>query len=252
MRLLVFTACLFLVSALQAHAAPTGREIIEKVMEQPAPDSAKVVLRMTVSNESGGARQLTSYVKEIDGRAHSVVKFQEPADYRGAGILVAERPNGDMQRFIRLQGQRRVRRLPPGQQSGSFLNTDFSYEDLDGRQDIEKDRHELLREEPLQGHDTYVVRTYPHEDGGSAYTSIVQWIRKDNYVPIQMEFFTNGDEPKKRLVVDELKQIDGYWLSTKSRMKTLERGTHTKLEVLETDFESEIPDSHFDQRFLLE
>jgi hypothetical protein len=249
MRYFIFLAAFLF--AMPAHAM-NGREIIDRVVNQPSPDSAMAVIRMTVSSENTGARQLTSWVKKVDGRPHSVVKFQEPADYRGAGILAIERDNGEVERFIRLQGQRRARRLPAGSQSGSFLNTDFSYEDLDGRRDIEKDRHDLLREETLNGQAVYVVATVPHRDSGSAYKRVVQWVRKDNFVPIKIEFFGDGEQPIKRLEVDELKQIDGFWISTRSRMSTLARGTTTSLEVIKTDFKSEIPNSHFDQRFLLE
>jgi hypothetical protein len=235
-----------------AFASPSGKEIIQKVLDQPSPAQAKVEITMTLKGSSAGVRKLTSYVKKVNGKTRSVVKFQEPADYRGAGILVIEKEDGSMERKLRLNGQKRVRPLPAGSQSGAFLNTDFSYEDIDGRKDWKDDAHVLLREEPLRGQQCYVVETTPAEDAGSAYKRIVQWIRKDNYVPVQIEFFADGDKPAKRLVVDELKQIDGYWISTKSTMATLEKNTSTALEVNQTDFKSDIADLTFTDRFLLE
>lgn len=237
-------------AAAPASAAPSGKEVIEKALAQPAPSQAKVEITMTVSD--GGVRKLTSYVKKIGGKTHSVVKFQEPADYRGAGILVIEKDGGEMERWIRFNGQKRARRLPAGSQSGSFLNTDFSYEDLDGRKDPDQDAHQLLREEKLGGADCYVVETVPGDDSGSAYKRIVQWIRKDSYVPVQIEFYGAGADPVKRLVVEELKQIDGYWVSTKSTMSTLAKKTATKLEVNKTDFKGDIGDGTFTQKFLQE
>lgn len=249
----VFTSLLALIAfSGTAFAAPSGKEIISKVLAQPAPQQAKVEIKMTVSGKSTGVRKLTSYVKKVDGKTRSVVKFQEPADYRGAGILVIEKDNGEMERQIRLNGQKRVRKLPSGSTGGSFLNTDFSYEDLDGSKDASKDEHKLLREEAVQGAACYVVETFPATGSGSAYKRIVQWVRKDNYVPVQIEFFNDGDKPVKRLVVEELKQIDGFWLSTKSTMSTLERGTSTRLEVLSTDFKTPLTDDTFSPRFLLE
>ncbi len=180
-----------LISAVPAAAAPSGKEIVDKVLAQPSPDHAIAVLKMTISGENAGIRQLTSYMKRTGGRTKSVVKFQEPADYRGAGILVIEKDGGEMDRSIRLNGQKRVRRLPAGSQKGAFLNTDFSYEDLDGRKEIKTDKHNLLREEVLQGQACFVVETVPDEDGDSAYKRIVQWIRKDNFVPVQIEFRGN-------------------------------------------------------------
>ncbi len=155
MRILITIVSLLI--ATSAWAAPSGKEIIEKVLAQPAPQEARVVLKMTLKGENDGIRKLTSYVKREDGLTKTVVKFQEPADYRGAGILALEQKDGEVERWIRFAGQRRARRLPAGSQSGSFLNTDFSYEDLDSRQDPKKDKHELLREEKLNGQDTFVV-----------------------------------------------------------------------------------------------
>ncbi len=241
-----------LISAVPALAAPSGKEVIEKVLAQPSPDHAIAVLKMTISGENAGIRQLTSYMKRTGGKTKSVVKFQEPADYRGAGILVIEKDGGEMDRSIRLNGQKRVRRLPAGSQKGAFLNTDFSYEDLDGRKEIKKDTHNLLREEVLQGQACFVVETLPSEDGESAYKRIVQWIRKDNYVPVQIEFFADAATPMKRLVVEEVKNVDGFWVSTKSRMSTLTKGSSTQLEVTKSDFKSDVPDANFTDRFLLE
>ena len=245
-------AIFLLFSAIPAAASPSGKDIIEKVIHQPSPDQALITVRMTLTGQNAGVRQLTTYFKRINGKANSVIKFQEPADYRGAGLLVIEKADGHMDRRIRFQGQRRVRRLPSGSQTGSFLNTDFSYEDLDGHRNIESDTHKLLREEKLNGQDCYVVETIPSPDSGSAYKRIVQWIRKDNYVPIQVEFYQDGAQPVKRLVAEEVKNIDGYWVTTKSRMTTLAAGTSTELDVVKTDFKTNIPDSTFTDQFLLE
>lgn len=250
MRRSLFAAVLLF--AVPAWAAPSGKEIIEKVLAQPAPGHAVAVVKMTIQGENAGIRQLTSYAKKVNGKTRSVVKFQEPADYRGAGILVLEKDGGEMERFIRLNGQPRVRRLPAGSQKGSFLNTDFSYEDFDGRKDADSGSHTLLREETVSGQPCYVVETLTEEDSGSAYKKLVQWIRKDNYVPIRIEFFDGGAEPVKRLVVEEVKNVDGFWVSNKSRMASLRKGSSTQLEVLKTDFKSDVPDSNFTENFLKE
>ena len=253
MRMTITLAALLLaLTAPLAQADPSAKEIVGKMLDQPSPAHAVAVVKMTLSGGTGGVRQLTSYIRKDNGRTRSVVKFQEPADYRGAGILVLEKEGGEMDRFLRLNGQKRVRRLPAGSNKGSFLGTDFSYEDLDGRTGIRNDKHSMLREEVFGGQPCWVIETTPREESGSAWKRIVQWIRKDNYVPIQMEFYDDGDKPAKRLVVDEMKNVDGFWISTRSRMSTVEKGTSTQLEVLKTDFKTDIADSTFTERFLLE
>ncbi len=241
-----------LLIAAPAAAAPSGKDIIDKVADQAAPTNAVVEIEMNLTGNHSGTRRLISYVRRKDERTSTVIKFQEPADYRGAGILAVEGKDGDVDRYIRLNGQNRVRRLPSGSQSGSFLNTDFSYEDFDGRRDEEGTKHNLLREEKVDGVDTWVVESIPGKKSGSSYKKVVQWIRKDNYTPVRIDFFKDDDKPLKRLTVLELKQIDGYWISTKSRMSTLEKGTNTELSVVKTDFKSEIPDRTFERRFLME
>lgn len=247
-----FVLFALLIQSAPVLAAPSGKEIIEKVIRQPAPDQAYVVIKMTVTGGSAGVRQLTSYVKRVGGKARSVIKFQEPADYRGAGILIIEKDDGEIERSIRLQNQKRVRKLPAGSQKGAFLNTDFSYEDLDGKRNIQSDEHTLLREEVWHGQPVYVVETIRAPESGSAYRRLIQWIRKDNYVPVQVEFYVESAEPVKRLVVTEIKQIDGYWVSTQSTMSTLTKGTSTQLEVVKIDFKTPVPDTYFTERFLAE
>ena len=250
MRLLAILIVVFF--AVPAAASPSGKQIIDHVLAQPSPEYAQVEIEMNLTGNHSGTRRLVTYVKQEDGRTSTVVRFQEPADYRGAGILALEADDGSVERWIRLQGQRRVRRLPSGSQSGAFLNTDFSYEDFDGQRNDPDARHKLLREETIDGHEAYVVESTPGKDSGSAYRKVIQWVRKDGYVPVRVDFYQDGEEPVKRLVVEELKQIDGYWISTKSKMTTLARGTNTELRIVESDFSSAIPSSTFSRRFLQE
>ncbi len=251
MRLFVFLLALAWTTPAFAES---GREIIDKVIKQPSPKNAQATVKMTLSGDRGGERRLKSFIQRDGDRTNTVIKFEEPADYRGAGILALDKGNGKTDRFIRLNSSPRVRPLPSGSQSGKFLQTDFSYEDMDGQRDADKADHELLREEKLAGQDVWVVASTPHKDAGSAYGKIVQWIRKDALVPVQIEFFKNkgDDKPLKRLVVDEVKKIDGYWISTRSTMSTLAEGTSTKLEILDTDFKTAIPSRVFNKRFLEE
>ncbi len=69
---------------------------------------------------------------------------------------------------------------------------------------------------------------------------------------MQIEFFGDDKKPVKRLVVQEFKKLDGYWVTTKSTMSTLAKGTSTELELAEHDFKTKLSDTTFSKRFLQE
>jgi hypothetical protein len=63
-----------------------------------------------------------------------LIRFSYPNDIRGTGFLVWEHPNSDDERFLYLPSLGRVRRIAGAETQESFVGSDFTYEDIGGRE----------------------------------------------------------------------------------------------------------------------
>ena len=63
-----------------------------------------------------------------------LVRFTHPNDIRGTGFLVWEHPSSEDERFLYLPSLGRVRRIAGAETQESFVGSDFTYEDIGGRE----------------------------------------------------------------------------------------------------------------------
>jgi hypothetical protein len=62
----------------------------------------------------------------------------------------------------------RERRIASSQKDGDFVNTDFTYEDMQER-NVDKDTHKILREEKVGSYECWVIESVPIDPKTSQY-----------------------------------------------------------------------------------
>ena len=136
------------------------------------------------------------------------------------------------------------------QRSTSFMGTDFSYSDLDGR-DVDNADWKRLADETLGGQECYVVEGALKDPGRDAYGKSVVWVHKKHLTPMRIDFYDRDLKSlKKRLVVKKLEKKHDRWLASESVMETPNKGTETRLKVESVDFDTPIPEDELSQRAL--
>lgn len=233
-----------------SFAELTGRDIIQKVIDREAPKTTEVRVRMLLIDKNGKEREreFLSYSKDYPEGRKSVIKFEKPADVKGMGFLQIPHKKGEDEQFLFLPELKRVRRLTGSARRGSFFGSDLSYEDLEER-DVDEDNHTLLREEKYENQDVYVVESTPKDSSSTQYSKVIQWIRKDNYIPVKVEFYKD-DELIKELKVEKIDKIDGYWTALKTKIRTIKSAHLTSVELMEIKNNKPISDDVFTERFL--
>ena len=74
--------------------------------------------------------------------------FEWPADVKGTKLLTWTHKKGDDDRWLYLPAVKRVKRISSSNKSGSFMGSEFAYEDFSS-QEVEKYTYKLL-DEPKQ------------------------------------------------------------------------------------------------------
>ena len=186
-----------------------------------------MVLRNRQGQES--RRELTVRVLEVPGEADkSLFVFDDPRDVRGTAFLVHAHRVEDDDQWIWLPALRRVKRINSASRSGSFMGSEFSYEDMTPPE-VEKFTYRYLREE-LCGQSTCTVTERVPVDARSHYRRQLVWRDREELRVRKIEYYDRKDAHLKTLTVSTYSQyVNRYWRPAEMTMANHLTGKATVL-----------------------
>jgi hypothetical protein len=229
-------------------------QIASKALENNtfSASNAKAEVEMLVSKDGKPIRQRTilTKIKRNPETIRSFVEFRAPADVAGTKFLSVQKRGETADQFIYLPAFKKVKRVVGAQRAASFMGTDFSYADLDGR-DVDNADWKRLKDESVDGEECYVVEGTPKKPDADSYGKSVLWVHKKHLIPMRIDFYERDKTTvKKRLSVKKLERKNERWVAADSVMETPKKGTETKLKLESVDFETPIADDDLSQRAL--
>jgi len=226
----------------------TGREIIRKVEESHDGDNRKSLMTMQLINHRGAIRERTilSYSMDLGKDSKSIMFFQSPADVKGTGFLSwqYDDPDRDDDKWLYLPAMKKVRRISGSSaKQENFMGSDFTYDDMGGR-NVDEDEHQLLKEEQRDGSPCWVVESRPLEED-AVYSKTVSWIRQDALVPVKVEFYDRMGKLLKTLVASDISRESGYWTTRKLEMTNHQRNHRTLILMEHIEYDIAMNESLF-------
>jgi len=192
--------------------------------------------------------QLTMYRKhEPDGRLLILIEFTAPAEERDRDGLITVFPDG------RIEAVRYV------QSTDSFLvsNEATSEDALFGMtpQELAEGQPEkydftLSGEETLDGVPAYRLEGRLKTGADSKFRRLVLLISKQDFAPLQAEFYDNHNERARRLVVTKSGLIDGHWTRLRWTIDNHARQKQIEFEAMDANFDQSLSDSLFTREHL--
>lgn len=235
--------------------AMTADEIIEKsnIAYYYTADDGKARAKMKIIDSRGRERyrEMTILRKDIKdgGRQNYYVFFHEPADVRKMVFMVWKQAEGDDDRWLYIPAIDLVKRIATSDKRSSFAGGVFTYEDVSGRRTSD-DTHELVREEKIDGKDSYVIKNTPKDTEVVEFSYYISWIDKATFLPIKGEYFDKQGKLYRTITVDEIKIIDGHPTAVKGTGKNLETGLSTTIEFVDVKYDIGLKESTFAERYL--
>lgn len=226
----------------RAHA------IARQVQDRDTGRDSRVTMRMTLVDRRGRERQRALTIKGLRGGPgrptpgdRTLLHFTLPNDIRGTGFLVWEHPNADDERFLYLPSLGRVRRIAGSEAQESFVGSDFTYEDIGGRE-LEDYTYELLAEDETwtapDGTKHAVWRLASRSRKADArFPRVVSLIRKDLFIAVRAEIYNRRNELQKTFEARKIEKIDGYWTVTSMTMTDALERTRTDLIVEKAEYD---------------
>lgn len=175
-------------------------------------------------------RKMDGLVKEQkeDGDM-SISIFKNPRDVKGTKMLTHSHKTTDDDQWLYLPTLRRVKRISSSNKSGSFLGSEFSYEDL-GSQEVEKYNFKWVKEGKTKGGDKIVVlERVPKTKSG--YSKQVLYVNDKIKNPIKIEYF---DRKGELLKVAKMSNYQKYTING----KTLFRAAQIHMDNVQTKKQS--------------
>ncbi|VAX21338.1 Outer membrane lipoprotein-sorting protein, partial [hydrothermal vent metagenome] len=208
-----------------------------------------MILKNKHGQKSERKIRLKTLEVENDGDK-SLSIFDTPRDVKGTAFLTFTHKTGDDDQWLYLPALKRVKRISSRNKSGSFMGSEFAYEDI-ASQEIEKYTYKWVRDEKYKGLDCFVVEQYPVDKKNSGYTKQVAWIDKAEYRAQKVEYYDRKKSHLKTLTVDGYKQyMNKYWRPDEMYMVNHQNGKSTKLVWSDYKFQVGLKESDFNKNSL--
>jgi outer membrane lipoprotein-sorting protein len=215
-------------------------------------DTLSTRSRLVISAKNGSMSEqlIDQYSKDGPNGGRMVIVFQRPANVAGSRFLTMDNVSGGSDRWIFLPGLGKIRRVAASESGGSFMGTDFSYDDISSAdRDTGLDTHTLVKEEPLNGAECYVIQSVP-KGSDYQYSKTIIWIDKTNYLIYKSEMYHRRGAITQVLELSNFKDVQGRLTPIKTKISTIAAGTSTTINMDIIKYDDPIPERVFTTAYL--
>ncbi|MFV0505939.1 MAG: outer membrane lipoprotein-sorting protein [Bacteroidales bacterium] len=215
-------------------------------------------MTMELINSSNKKRSRTVErfsMKDDAGLLSTLIKFLQPADVKGSGFLSVENSKDDETRYLYLPALRKSRRISTGEDSDSFMGSDFTYEDID-EMVMEDYSFKLIGSETVNGIDCHKVEAVPSNEERkkiSGYSKSIYYVSKDNFIVNKVDFYDKHGELFKILKGTNIKAVPGttnFYRAYTLTMENLKTKHKTILSYSNIQINTDVDEEMFSVRML--
>lgn len=254
----ILGACLCAVAvpsfAQTAGSSADAYAIMKAAEDKAAPKTTHALVKLELVDEKGGLseRVIEQWsAEDAAGLARSVIVFHTPATVKNSRFLTVENAGRDDDKWIFLPALKKVRRIAASEGGSSFMGTEFTYDDMATRK-LDDYSYRLLGSEAVGGRDCDIVEALPKDPKKSQYAKIVTWMAKDPEIrlPLRAQMYKDASTVGKTLTMEEIAQVDGYWMPLRLTMKNEETGRATRLVQQKMELDKAVDERRFTVKFL--
>jgi len=252
----------------RAHAAaPSAREIMEKVTVTRKLDGSEAVVKMTVVDDKKQTRErdITMATKLYDGgkTEKRIYRFLSPADVQGTSILVFDYESKADDVWIYLPAMRKTRRIVSSQNSQSFMGSEFTYGDLNIPA-LDDFTYAIAKEESCgpgsgngnAGDACWVIDVLPKNKEtaeSDGYSKKTFWVSKEKMAVVRGLFYDKDGKLLKELVAGDIKLLDAKnkrYRATHLEMTNKQNGRKAIFDTKKVTFAPNTKDEYFTIAYL--
>lgn len=173
-------------------------------------ESGKMEMILIDARRGNSSRQiLFSGQERADDGDRTRIEFVSPPDVNGTRMLTWSHKTSDDDQWLYLPAMGVVKRITAGNKSGSFMGSEFSYEDL-ASSEIEKYTYKFVQDTVLDGRKCWQYERTP-VDPKSGYSRQVVWTDQEYLQPVRIEYFDRKGELLKTASMKNFAKLDRWW-----------------------------------------
>ena len=191
--------------------------------------SSNMTMTLINANQQKRQRKMKMITLESHSGDKSLMTFISPADVKGTKFLNYEHTQKDDDQWLYLPALKRVKRIASKNKSGSFMGSEFSYEDLSSfsvQKYLFKGQAKVVK---LNGKKTYMGERSPISKN-SGYKKQISWTDAKTFLIQKVEFYDRKHELLKTVVMQEYKKISNVWRIGKMTMTNHQNDKSTMLQ----------------------
>jgi hypothetical protein len=245
----------------------TADDIARRVQDRDTGRDSRATMRMKLYDRQDRVRERSMTLLSLRGRGapgagptapdgdRLLIRFSYPNDIRGTGFLVWEHPKQDDERFLYLPSLGRVRRIAGTETQESFVGSDFTYEDIGGRE-LDEYTYSIVDENaswtPASGGAARPAWRLEsrRKDASAEFPRVASLVLKDSFVVVEAEIYNRRNEKQKQYTVGRLEQVEGIWTAMDARMTNAREKTRTELSIEKMDYNVGLTEADFSRREL--
>jgi len=208
---------------------------------------SKSISTMTLFNANGvkSERKMRMSRLEAENGDRSMIVFEAPSDIKSTALLTYEHFDKDDDQWIYLPALKRVKRIASKNKSGSFMGSEFSYEDLSSQK-----RFKYSYEDEVLEKKSMLISSRVPKDEYSGYSKQVVYVDAKSFLVQKIEYYDRKKELLKRAIFKGYKKIKDVWRFSSIDMENLQTKKRTIILVTDESLKNGLKAKDFTKRYL--
>jgi len=248
MKKIILATALFTVTLTAQSAQEVAKRSFEKISGYQSSISETT---MILKNAQGATNTRKMHIKKLEGANgdKSLIVFLYPKDIQDTKLLSYEQIGKDDKQWLYLPALRRVKRISSRNKSGSFMASEFSYEDI-ASQNYRNYRYKGEAKTVRKGGKSYLRIERIPKDAHSGYSKQIIYIDPKSYLAKEGEYYDKRGRLLKKVSFLRYKHIDGVARIVRMEMKNVQNGKSTLLIWDKDRIKAGLSQSDFSKRVL--
>jgi outer membrane lipoprotein-sorting protein len=245
--------------SLNASAQDDPKLIMQKSLDAMTLAGYESIGTLIINDGKGNQRvRKFSTAQKADAAKNgtkTVMRFLEPADVKGTGILTYEYEKKDNDMWLYMPALRKIRRIVSSEKTKSFMGSEFTNSDIT-KPKIEEYAYKLLGTETVAGVECWKIEMVPAAKeimDEYGYSKRIGWLGKTDFTSRKYEYYDLDGKLLKVMVTDKVKLLDeknGKYQPVDITMENKQTGRSSRFVTDKIVFNPKVKDEYFTTDYL--
>jgi hypothetical protein len=206
---------------------------------------------MILKNRSGEENIRKLEIKKFENNKgdKSLITFLYPNDIKDTKLLSHEKIAKDDKQWLYLPALKRVKRISSRNKSGSFMASEFSYEDISSQNYKNYTYGDSVNTLNKNGKEFYEITRVP-KDKNSGYSKQIVWIDTKSFLAKFGDYYDKNGKLLKKVEFLEYQKIDNIYRIKKMNMINVQNGKSSMLIWDDDKINQNLKEKEFTKRVL--